>query len=73
MIQADIKEHQPPTTAVSRNQIDQHYSYKENNEFSNPFIMDIKLWQNYSTMWMSFYNDILKYYSKLNKDYRNIN
>jgi|tagenome__1003787_1003787.scaffolds.fasta_scaffold20862499_2 hypothetical protein len=29
------------------NQQQQQYDYKENNEFFNPFILNMKLWQNY--------------------------
>ena len=59
-------------SAVIRNlQIDkqERYDDKQNNEFSNPFILNMKLWQNYYTMWMNFYSSI---FESINRTIRNI-
>lgn len=59
-------------SAVIRNlQIDkqEQYDNKQNIEFSNPFILNMKLWQNYYTMWMNFYSGILE---SINRTIRNI-
>jgi hypothetical protein len=59
-------------SAVIRNlQIDkqEQYDNKQNIEFSNPFILNMKLWQNYYTMWMNFYTGILE---SINRTIRNI-
>ena len=59
-------------SAVIRNlQIDnqQQYDNKQNNEFFNPFIISMKLWQNYYTMWMNFYTGVLE---SFNRTIRNI-
>ncbi len=56
----------------SRNQIDkqqQQYGYKENTEFFNPFILSMKLWQNYYTTWMNFYIGSIE---SFNRTIRNI-
>ena len=49
----------------------QQYSFNENNEFFNPFMMGLKLWQNYSTMWMDYYNQMLNYAARMAKDFEN--
>ena len=43
---ANIKENESTATgyAVTTNQINKQYNYKENNEFFNPFSISIKLW-----------------------------
>ena len=69
-IPVNIKEHESGA-AINRNQVDTQYSYKENDAFFNPFMIGLKLWQNYSTMWMNFYNEVLNYTTKTNKDYGN--
>src|SRR4051812_33332158 len=59
-------------SAVIRNlQIDnqQQYDNKQNNEFFNPFILNMKLWQNYYTMWMNFYSSV---FESINRTIRNI-
>ena len=59
-------------SAVIRNlQIDkqEQYDNKQNNEFFNPFILSMKLWQNYYTMWMNFYTGVLE---SFNRTIRNI-
>ncbi|HEY0579182.1 MAG TPA: hypothetical protein VGC75_00605 [Candidatus Nitrosocosmicus sp.] len=67
-IPTNIKEYQY-TSDVNTNQIGQPYNYKENNEFLNPFMIGLKLWQNYYTLWMNLYNDILNSSAKMFKDY----
>jgi hypothetical protein len=57
---------------VIRNlQIDkqERYDDKQNNEFFNPFILNMKLWQNYYTTWMNFYIGALE---SFNRTIRNI-
>jgi hypothetical protein len=58
---------------IKNQQIDnphQHqYDYKENNELFNPFIFGIQLWQNYYTLWINFYTEILE---SFNRTIRNI-
>jgi hypothetical protein len=59
---------------VTKNQqIDnrQHYNYKENDEFSNPFIVGLKLWQNHYTMWMNFYSETLNNAERMTRNYLN--
>ena len=59
-------------SAVIRNlQIDKQEQYddKQNNEFFNPFILNMKLWQNYYTTWMNFYTGVLE---SFNRTIRNI-
>jgi hypothetical protein len=59
-------------SAVIRNiQIDkqEQYDHKQNNEFFNPFILNMKLWQNYYTMWMNFYTSV---FESFNRTTRNI-
>lgn len=57
--------------AGSMHKSDQQYSFNENNEFFNPFMMGLKLWQSYSTMWMDFYNQMLNYTARVTKDFEN--
>jgi hypothetical protein len=60
-------------SAVTKNQQNheqqQQYDYKENNEFFSPFMMGIKLWQNYYHTWMNFYTGVLE---SFNRTIRNI-
>jgi hypothetical protein len=59
-------------SAVIRNlQIDKQdqYDEKQNNEFFNPFILNMKLWQNYYITWMNFYTGLLE---SFNRTIRNI-
>src|SRR6476620_1192468 len=59
-------------SAVIRNpQIDsqERYDDKQNNEFFNPFILNMKLWQNYYKTWMNFYTGMLE---SFNRTIRNI-
>ena len=60
-------------SAVIRNlQIDKQehqYDDKQNNEFFNPFILNMKLWQNYYKTWMNFYTGMLE---SFNRTIRNI-
>ena len=50
---------------------DRQNSFKENNEFFNPFMMSLKIWQSYSTMWMDFYSQMLNYTARMAKDFEN--
>jgi gas vesicle protein len=57
---------------ATRNQIgkqQQQYDDKQNNEFFNPFIISMKLWQNYYKTWMNFYIGALE---SFNRTIRNI-
>ena len=59
-------------SAVIRNlQIDkqERYDDKKNTEFFNPFILNMKLWQNYYKTWMNFYTGMLE---SFNRTIRNI-
>jgi len=59
-------------SAVIRNlQIDKQEQYddKKNTEFFNPFILNMKLWQNYYKTWMNFYTGMLE---SFNRTIRNI-
>jgi hypothetical protein len=53
-------------TQNQNQQIDkqQQYDYKENDEFFNPFLLSMKLWQNYYTSWMNFYSEALKSFDR---------
>jgi len=42
----------------------QQYDYKENNEFFNPFLVVMRIWQNYYTSWMNFYSEALKSFDR---------
>ena len=73
---ANIKENETPTAtnttthaAGSVHKSNRQYSFNENNEFSNPFMMGLKMWQSYSTMWMDFYNQMLNYTARMTKDF----
>jgi hypothetical protein len=78
---ANIKENETATTATnpttntnthaagSVHKSNRQYSFNENNEFSNPFMMGLKMWQSYSTMWMDFYNQMLNYTARMTKDF----
>jgi hypothetical protein len=58
-------------SAVIRNiQIDkqEQYDHKQNNEFFNPFILNMKLWQNYYTMWMNFYTSVFESFNRTTRD-----
>jgi hypothetical protein len=79
---ANIKENETTTTtantpaaaaaaAGSTVKSGQQYGFNENNEFFNPFMMGLKLWQSYSTMWMDFYNQTLNYAARVTKDFEN--
>jgi hypothetical protein len=82
---ANIKENEPVAAAATNtpaapagadayggmNKSYQQYSFNENNEFFNPFMMGLKLWQNYSTMWMDYYNQMLNYAARMAKDFEN--
>ena len=58
--------------AISINQVNQkNNSYKENKDFFNPFLIGIKLWQSYSTIWMDFYKEMLNYNTGLMRNFRN--
>jgi hypothetical protein len=60
------------TPAISINQVNQkNNSYKETNESFNPFLIGIKLWQNYSAIWLDFYKEMLNYNSRMIKNFRN--
>lgn len=59
-------------TAGSVHKSNRQYSFNENNEFSNPFMMGLKMWQSYSTMWMDFYNQMLNYTARMTKDFESI-
>ena len=62
----------PSNTAISINQVNQkNNSHKENNEFFNPFMMGIKLWQSYSAIWMDFYKGMLNYTTRTMRNFRN--
>jgi hypothetical protein len=65
-----------PDTSVDvldKTQTNQQDSYTESSsEFFNPFVMGLKMWQNYSTMWMNFYSKFLNSTIKKAKDYGNI-
>ncbi len=51
------------TTVAMHNNQDFTQKYRvENNETSNPFVMGIKIWQNYVRIWMKFYTEILNNY-----------
>ncbi len=79
----DVKIDATPTTntaavatqtspAISINQVNQkNNSYKENKDFFNPFIIGIKLWQSYSTVWMNFYKEMLNYNTGMMRNFRN--
>jgi hypothetical protein len=77
---ANIKENETATTttnpatntthaAGSVHKSNRQYSFNENNEFSNPFMMGLKMWQSYSTMWMDFYNQMLNYTARITRDF----
>src|SRR5215207_6179309 len=55
--------------AGSVHKSDRQHSFNENNEFSNPFMMGLQMWQSYSTMWMDFYNQMLNYTARMTKDF----
>lgn len=62
----------PTDTAISINQFNQkNNSYKENKDFFNPFLIGIKLWQNYSAIWINFYKEMLNYNTGMMKNLRN--
>jgi hypothetical protein len=57
---------------LDKTQANQQESYRESSsDFFNPFVMGIKMWQNYSTMWMNFYSKFLNSTTKKAKDYGN--
>jgi hypothetical protein len=73
---ANIKENETATNtnttthaAGSVHKSDRQNSFNENNEFSNPFMLGLKMWQSYSTMWMDFYNQMLNYTARMTKDF----
>ncbi len=70
-IPTNIKEHKSATAFESEriNQIGQQYNYKENTEFSNPYMIGLELWQNYYIKWMNFYNEFLNSSAKMIKEY----
>jgi hypothetical protein len=68
---ANANANAPTAAAESMHKSDQQYSFNENNEFFNPFMMGLKLWQSYSTMWMDFYNQMLNYTARVTKDFEN--
>jgi hypothetical protein len=41
----------------------------ENNGSSNPFVMGLKLWQNYAVLWMEFYTRVLDNYVRNASDF----
>jgi hypothetical protein len=62
----------PATLAAgSVHKSNRQYSFNENNEISNPFMMGLKMWQSYSTMWMNIYNQMLNYTARMTKDFEN--
>jgi hypothetical protein len=69
-----------PIVSASGNSIDtfdktrsnQQDSYSENSsDFFNPFVMGLRMWQNYSTMCMDYYREFLNTTTKKAKDYGN--
>ncbi len=55
-----------------KTQTNQQDSYKESSsDFFNPFVMGLKMWQDYSTMWMNYYSKFLNSTAKKAKDYGN--
>ena len=55
--------------ALDKTQANQQDSYTESSSyFFNPFVMGLKMWQNYSTMWMNFYSKFLNSTTKKAKD-----
>ena len=59
-------------SAVNKNQQNhkqqQQYDYKVNNEFFNPFMLGIKLWQNYYKTWMNFYTGVLESFNRTTRN-----
>ncbi len=83
MTLANIKENETATTtnpatnttthaAESVHKSNRQYSFNENNELSNPFMMGLKMWQSYSTMWMNIYNQMLNYTARMTKNFESI-
>jgi hypothetical protein len=66
-----IKNTNYDSTVIRNLQIDKQEQYddKQNNEFFNPFILNMKLWQNYYITWMNFYIGALE---SFNRTIRNI-
>ena len=46
----------------------QQHGYEENNEFFNPFMLGIKLWQNYYDTWMNFYTGVLESFNRTTRN-----
>jgi hypothetical protein len=71
---ADIKENEITNTfdaGKSMHKSNQQYHFNENNDFFNPYMMGLKMWQSYSTMWMDFYSQMLNYTARMTKDFEN--
>jgi hypothetical protein len=57
---------------LDKTQAKQQDSHRESSsDFLNPFVMGLKMWQYYSTMWMDFYSKFLTSTTKKAKDYGN--
>ena len=59
----------PIVKNLYRDRQQQQYEYKQNNEFFNPIIQNMKFWQDYYITWMNFYIGILE---SFNRTIRNI-
>jgi hypothetical protein len=58
--------------ALDKIQTNQQDSYREtSSDFFNPFVMGLRMWQNYSKMWMDYYREFLNTTTKKAKDYGN--
>ena len=61
----------PIDTAISTIQVNQkNNSHKETNELFNPFMIGIKIWQNYSAIWMDFYKEMVNYNKGMMRNFR---
>ena len=57
---------------LDKTQANQQDSYREpSSDFFNPFVMGLKMWQYYSTMWMNYYSKFLNSTTKKAQDYGN--
>jgi hypothetical protein len=58
---------------IDKTQANQQDCYRKSSSyFFNPFVMGLRMWQNYSTMWMNFYSKLLNSTTKKAKDYGNM-
>ncbi len=72
-----MKKHEPTINAsdvntdLSKNLVGETNIYKENDVFFNPFMLGIRLWQNYSAIWMNFCKELLNHTARTTRNFIN--